>query len=197
MKKYTGENRVNLSSLANENFKEHHAQLKQDFLKSKNLNEEINLSLGEISPLVEDGDIHSFLFRQLSATIVGGGSWKATDFSDEKMLKKGMRMLENKPIYLNHDMYVGNEVGYVGKPKWTAAYKNSQGKDIPAGIDASMNVDGVLYPEIVRKLSGSVPLIKSSSVTVLFKWEASHEFASEWDFYSAIGSTANDGRMGY
>jgi hypothetical protein len=150
---------------------------------------------GDIPLEPKASDYYSFPFRQLSATIVGAGSVKATDFRNQAVLRAGMSLLENRPVYLDHVMQINNEVGFVGKPVWRNKYVNSQGITIPAGIDAPMNIDSVLYPNIVRKMNGPVPYIKSSSVTVAFEWEASHEFETPYDFYYSLGSIAEDGEM--
>lgn len=148
----------------------------------------------DIPPVPEEDDYMSFYFRQLSATIVGAGSWKATDFSNEAVLRDSMMKLLNKPAYKNHELRVDSEVGFVGEPRWTQSYIDAQGRRIPAGIDAPFVIDKVLHPDLVRKLSAKVSPIQAASVTVLFEWEASHEFERDYDFYYHLGETI-DGQM--
>ncbi len=146
----------------------------------------------DVSIEVKESDFIEFPFRHISATIVGAGGWQATDFSNEKVLKKAVPLLKGKPAYLNHDMDVGNEVGYIGNTKWSKAYINSEGFEIPAGINAPFVIDSVLEPALIRKMSGPNPYVKSASITVKFDWEASHEFNDEWDFYWSLGEMRED-----
>lgn len=193
--KVTGTNKINLFQDVNDMFIDHNKVLVSEYSKAKELkNEDIYLSLDGVSPIVKEDDMAKFPFRQLSATVVGAGTWKCTDFSNERMLKKSMSLMKGIPIYRNHEMVVGNEVGYVGEPKWTKSYTNKKGVTIPAGIDAENCFDSVLYPDLVRKMSGPNPYVKSSSVTCVFDWEASHDFEDENDFYWKLGSY-HDGEM--
>ena len=139
-------------------------------------------------------DFHFFPFRQLSATIVGGGGWKATDFSNEKVLKASAGLLEGKPAYLNHRIIVGEDVGHIGDVMFRKAYTNTNGDKIPSGIEAPFVIDKILQPKLVRKLSSPVSPIKSSSVTVFYDWEASHDFEDTNDFFWHLGEVI-DGEM--
>jgi len=137
-------------------------------------------------------DFYMFPFRHISATIVGGGSWKATDFSEGTVLKKSTSLLRDKPAYLNHIQMVGKEIGNVGETEWVPGYKNSNGDEVPGGIEAPFVIDGILNPELVRRMSSPVSPITSASVTVLFDWEASHEFEFNGDFYWHLGEIIDD-----
>ena len=139
-------------------------------------------------------DFHFFPFRQLSATIVGGGGWKATDFSNEKVLKASASLLEGKPAYLNHRIIIGEDVGHIGDVMFRKAYTNTNGDKIPSGIEAPFVIDKILQPKLVRKLSSPVSPIKSSSVTVFYDWEASHDFEDTNDFFWHLGEVI-DGEM--
>jgi hypothetical protein len=142
----------------------------------------------DLPPFPAENDYIYFPFRHLSATIVGGGSWKATDFSNEKVLKAGYKKLNGKPAYKNHWMVVGEEIGIVKDVTFTPAYTNANGEKIPAGIDGPFVIDSKLEPKLVRRMTsphGSP--IQSASVSVLFDWEASHDFENENDFYYHIG----------
>lgn len=131
-------------------------------------------------------------FRLLSATTVGAGTWKATDFSDEQMLKKSMEFLIGKPMYKDHETDLDNWIGLVRGVSWEKS-KEQNGVKVPAGINGLVAIDAKTNPKTARGvLLGS---IFSNSVTVEFKWEQSHEFENEWDFYDNIGQMGKDGKM--
>lgn len=139
-------------------------------------------------PLIpKQEDFYMFPFRHISACIVGAGGYKATDFSEGTVLKKSTYLLERKPAYLNHNQEVGKEVGVVGETEYVKAYTNENGDAVPAGIEAPFVIDGILNPDLVRKLSSPVSPIDSCSVTTLFKWEASHDFEHDGDFFWHLG----------
>lgn len=158
----------------------------------------VNKDIEDAIPKEED--FLPFPFRHLSATIVGGGSWKATEFP-EKVLKPSASKLSYKPVYVNHNLETGNVVAGIGKTKWSAAFKAKDGTEVPGGIDGPIWVDGKLHADICRKLSAfPVPHIQSVSVTVVFEWEPSHVFENRdgsedlWLFESRIGQMV-DGEM--
>lgn len=189
MIKTKGNLKINFSNRVDLDFVQHHNKLTQDLSLAKG--ESFSLSLSEINPIVAEGDFVDFPARHISATIVGANSWKATDFRNEQILKESAPLLKGVPVYLNHNLQVGQELGVVGETKFTPGYVNSSGRLIPAGIDGPLSIDKVLYPDYVRKMSGKTPSIKSVSVTVDFEWESSHEFERESDFYYHIGETIN------
>lgn len=139
-------------------------------------------------------DFYLFPFRHLSATIVGGGSYKATDFSVGSVLKKSTNLLVGKPAYKNHIQMVGEAIGHIGETEWVGQYKNSKGEVIPGGIEGPFVIDSVLHPDIVRQMLSPVSPIDSCSVTVVFEWEASHDFEHEGDFFWHLGEDV-DGSM--
>lgn len=147
----------------------------------------------DIPIIPKEGDFMLFPFRQLSATIVGGGTWKATDFSKDGVLKRGTKLLNGVPAYLNHIQMVGKEIGTIGEAEWSGPYKNSKGDQVPGGIEAPFVIDSVLEPDLCRKMSSPNSPITSCSVTVIFEWEASHEFEREGDFYWHLGEVIKDG----
>jgi len=131
-------------------------------------------------------------FRLLSATTVGGGSWKATDFSNEQVLKQSMAKLNGKPVYYDHDQDLMNWVGIIEGVKWTEA-RTENGEFIPAGIDGIISIDAKTSPKIARGVL--IGAIFSNSVTVSFDWKPSHEFESDNDFYNNMGKKGSDGNM--
>ena len=54
--------------------------------------------------LPKDVQFYKQRFRLLSATIVGGGSYKASDFSNVEMLRNSAPMLEGKPLFIDHNI---------------------------------------------------------------------------------------------
>jgi hypothetical protein len=136
-------------------------------------------------------DFFLFPFRQLSATTVGGGSYKATDFSRDGVLKRSTSKLNGKPAYLNHNQSVGQEVGVIGECEYVASYKHN-GIVIPAGVEGPFMIDSKLNPDLVRKMSSPISPIQCCSVSVIFEWEASHEFEREGDFYWHLGEIIDD-----
>jgi hypothetical protein len=145
-------------------------------------------------PLIpKQEDFFLFPFRHLSATTVGGGTYKATDFSKEGVLKKAYSLLRGKPAYMNHIQLIGQGIGTIGDTEWVPQYKNSKGDLVPGGIEGPFVIDGILHPELVRQLSAPVSPIDSCSVTVAFEWEASHEFEHDSDFFWHLGEIIKDG----
>jgi hypothetical protein len=141
-----------------------------------------------------------FVFRHLSATIVGGGSWKATEFP-ALVLKAAASLLTNKPVFVNHELEISNLVGVNGNIEFVGGYKAEDGTDIPAGLEGPIWIDGLLHQDLTRKLSAfPVPHIQSVSVTVSYNWEPSHTFKNrdgqedDWAFEMQIGSMV-DGKM--
>ena len=135
-------------------------------------------------------------FRFISATIVGGYSWKATDFSDAKVLKKSVGMLKNKIVYLDHATYtVQKNVGIIVDAFWSEGYTAADGTIVPAGIDGVIRIDAVKNSGIARDLKSDPPTIQSCSVTVVYNYEPSHTFKKQngeedpWQFEYKVGTT--------
>lgn len=150
-----------------------------------------NISKSDLFPSPEDYML--FPFRLISACVVGSGTWKSTDFTNTKVLKASVPLLTNKPAYVNHDMYVGNEIGTIGDTQWSSGYTAPDGTPVPPGIDGPYVIDSKLFPDLCRKLNAPIPAIQSSSVTVFYEWESSHDFEDAWDFYQHVGEQL-DGR---
>lgn len=148
-----------------------------------------------ISPISREEDYIGIEFRHLSETIVGAGTWKATDFTKKGVLKKGAEHFTYKPVYQNHYLEIGNQVATNGIIKYVPE-KNG----VPGGLEGPIFVDSVQRPGLLRDLTAwPVPLIQSVSVTVYFDWEPSHEFKTNgefdlWEFYERLGTTI-DGEM--
>lgn len=159
----------------------------------------------EVAPSVEGAmakpeEFMPFYFRHLSATIVGAWSWKATEFTPE-VLKKAAKLLTHKPVYVNHELEVGNIVGVNGDISFVGKSKAADGTQIPEGLEGAIWLDARLQKDLCRKLTSyPVPQIQSVSVTVTYNWVPSHEFQGrdgepdDWEFEMRIG-TLVDGKM--
>lgn len=132
-------------------------------------------------------------FRLISATTVGAGTWKATDFSNAELLKNSRNFLEGKGVYKDHETDVNNWVGVIKQVKWTESFTNSDGIQVPAGIDGILAIDTKVDIKLARGIMAGA--IYSNSVTVEFEWVMSHEFNSEQDFFNSIGKMGSDGKM--
>ena len=154
-------------------------------------------SLGEMTVpedvQVREEDLLLVPFRLISATIVGAYSWKATDFSDAKVLRNSMRKLLKKPVYTQHFADPDNAIGFVKDVVWTNAYMQN-GVEVPAGIDGVLAIDTVGDRKESLARGIQMGAIHSNSVSVEFEWKASHDFQNEYDFLDAIGSVV-DGKM--
>lgn len=145
-------------------------------------------------------DMVDIPFRVLSATIVGANSWKATDFTDENILKASMPMQNNQPIFFDHEQSIPNWLGLTVNPYWQVASSSMDGKPIPAGINATYRIDAKANPKIARGLV--LGAIGSTSTTVKFDWKPSHIFKNSDGienpsmFYDKIGTIdPTDGKM--
>lgn len=145
-------------------------------------------------------DFIPFMFRHITATIVGAGTWKATEFTPA-VLKAARKKLEFKPAYVNHEVEVSNNIGLTGQAVFTDTFTSNDGIIVPAGLDAPIWIDGKLHTDLTRKLSAyPKPHIQSVSIGVLYKWEPSHSFTDsvgnedDYAFENRIG-TMVDGKM--
>lgn len=149
-----------------------------------------NVSASDLLPKPED--FVRVPFRLLSATIVGAGTWKATDFSDVVLLKASMQKLQSKPLFFDHDQESMNWVGLIDSISWSEQSFAPDGTKVPAGIDGVLAIDAKTNPKLARGvLMGA---IFSDSVTVVFDWIPSHKGMSDSEFMGKIGSLV-DGRM--
>lgn len=152
--------------------------------------------------IAQPGDFIPFMFRHISATIVGAGTWKATEFTEASLKDAVKRKLLNmKPAYVNHELEVGNIIGVAGEAEYQPAFKDASGQQIPGGIIAPIWVDSVCHTDLCRKLTAfPVPHIQSVSITVAYEWEPSHLFETRdgdydyWAFEDKVG-TYVDGKM--
>lgn len=127
-------------------------------------------------------------FRLLSATTVGAGSWKATDFSKPGVLEASVEKLKGKPIFTDHEQDVYNCIGGVESTNW-----DSPKGDVPGGINGLLAIDAKSNPAIARNIL--MKFIYSNSVTVEFNWVPSHTFSSGQEFDRMVGTMHQDGTM--
>lgn len=164
----------------------------------------VSLSMwGSIPQYQENADRHSIEpreedfvkqpFRLLSSTIVGGGTWKATDFSRADVLKRSVNMLNGKTVYKDHVQAVDNWAGIVAGVKWSDSFTQDNGLIVPAGIDGILAIDAKTNPKLARGVK--LGAIYSNSVTIEYEWEPSHDFENERDFFYRLGEMGSDGTM--
>ena len=132
-------------------------------------------------------------YRFISKTVVGAGTWKATDFSIDDVLKKARNKLDMKSMFTDHAQYVGNEIGLVANPYWEE--ETGSGKSfVAAGISGDARIDAVSNPKLVRSLL--MGALYSASVTARFTFEPSHSFDDMYSFYNELGTiSAKDKKM--
>ena len=131
-------------------------------------------------------------FRLLSATIVGAGTWKATDFTDAKVLKASMPHLTAKPLFFDHEQDIMNWVGLIDSVKWSEGYTADDGTKVPPGIDGMLAIDAKTNPKLARGVM--MGAVFSDSVTVIFDWVPSHPTMAPEQFMQKMGAVV-DGKM--
>jgi hypothetical protein len=139
----------------------------------------------------KDEDFVYPIFRALSEVIVR--PFAPIDFGMNGVLKASMPKLVGQTIYPNHEALIGNELGSVLDVEWQDSYKSGNTK-IPAGFNARLKIDGKARPQIARGVMMDPPSIHSTSVTVEFEWEKSHNFSDE-EFYNKLGTFDEKGDL--
>jgi len=142
----------------------------------------------------KDGDFIYPVFRLLSETILSKHG-RPIDFSKKGVLKKSMNMLVGQTINIDHETALGNAIGAVKEVKWQNSYSTADGKVIPGGINGLMKIDGKSNPRIARGIMMDPPSIHSNSVSVRFKWEKSHSFENDDEFFNKLGEKGADGEL--
>lgn len=137
-------------------------------------------------------------FRLLSATIIGGGTWKATDFSNEAVLRASAPLLVGKPVHSEHWVSARSWLGKVMETVWTPRYTQN-GINVPAGIDGVLAIDTTTErgEDIAKGIA--MGAVVSNSVSIEFEWELSHPINSEDELFEMlflkIGETDENGKM--
>lgn len=142
----------------------------------------------------KDGEFVEPVFRALSEVIVHK-QWNPVDFSQNGTLKKSMSLLKGQTVNADHETAIANAMGAVKDVAWQESYKTPAGIIVPAGINAKLKIDGKSHPKTARGIMMDPPSIHSTSVTVQFLWEKSHESLSEQDFWAKLGTFDKDGKL--
>ena len=164
-----------------------HTNLQDVPHQAKVSHQEESEKLTELPPSVaaSAADFVEVTYRALSATLLAD---RPIDFSNEKMLKRSVRMLKGQTVFKDHDTSVDNWVGRVANAFW-----DEETKGIPFGINALLKLDAIKDPMTVRGVVQGV--IHSASVTVSFEWKPSHpKLMDEGTFFERMGDEV-DGEL--
>lgn len=143
----------------------------------------------------QDSEFIEPTFRALSEVIVHK-AWNPVDFSMNGVLRKSTNLLVGATVNPDHDSsMVGSALGAVSSSAWQKEYTSEEGYDIPAGIIATLKIDGKSNPRIARGIMMDPPSIHSTSVTVNFTWEKSHPQMADDEFWGKLGTFDKDGAM--
>lgn len=140
----------------------------------------------------EDEDFIYPVFRLLSEVVVNKLS-NPVDFRKAEVLKNSMTLLKGQTVYTEHEELIGNHVGVVFDVFWQDAY-TTNGVKVPAGINGVLKLDAKSNPKIARGILQDPPAIHSSSVSVMYAWEKSHDLSND-EFYSKLGTFNEKGEL--
>ena len=142
----------------------------------------------------KDGELATPLVRALSEVVVHKG-YNPVDFSQNNVLKNAVQKLVGQSVYVDHETALGNALGVVYETSWEEGYTATNGKKVPAGINARLKIDGKSNPRLVRLMNMDPPAVHSLSVTVRFKWAPSHPSIPMEEFVSKLGTYDDKGQM--
>lgn len=140
----------------------------------------------------KDNEFIEPVFRMLSNTVVQH-RWNPIEFPAD-VLKASMNKLVGLTINADHETALGNGIGSIKAVEWQEEYKIGS-LTVPAGINATLKIDGKSNPRIARGIMMDPPSIHSNSVTVFFSWLPSHPQLSQDDFYNKLGTYDSDGKL--
>lgn len=140
----------------------------------------------------EEEDFIYPVFRLLSEVVVNKLS-NPVDFRKADVLKNSMGLLKGQTVYTEHEELIGNHVGVVFDTFWQDAY-TTNGVKVPAGINGILKLDAKSNPKIARGILQDPPAIHSSSVSVMYAWEKSHDMSND-EFYSKLGTFNEKGEL--
>lgn len=132
------------------------------------------------------------VFRLLSNCIVSK-NYMPTEFPAD-VLKASMPLMVGQTVNCDHETNIGNAIGTVKEVFWQEAY-TVDGKEIPAGMNGVLKIDGKANPRIARGINMDPPSIHSNSVTVQFEWKPSHNFDDPYEFWDKLGTYDDKGEM--
>jgi hypothetical protein len=141
----------------------------------------------------KDDEFIEPVFRMLS-NITVHASHNPIHFPSDA-LKKSMYKLIGQTVNIDHEMAVGNAIGSVKSVEWQNEYSTKDGIKIPAGINATLRIDGKSNPRIARGIMMDPPSIHANSVTVNFAWKKSHEEMNDEDFRAKLGTFDDKGKL--
>lgn len=141
----------------------------------------------------QDEEFIEPVFRMLSNVTVNA-RFNPVHFPAE-VLKAGMGKLIGQTVNIDHEMAVGNAIGAVKAVEWQNSYTTKEGLKVPAGINATLRIDGKSNPRIARGIMMEPPSIHANSVTVSFAWKKSHPDLSDEDFFSKVGTFDDKGKL--
>jgi len=150
-----------------------------------------DVEAGDLTP--KDDEFIYPTFRALSNTTVHPKMNPI--FFSEEILKRAQYKLVGQTVNADHEVAVGNAIGSVSAIQWQAAYKTKDGIKVPAGINATLKIDGKSNPRIARAINMEPPSIHSTSVTVTFAWEKSHPTMSDEEFWNKLGTFDKEGKV--
>lgn len=150
-----------------------------------------DLKVEDLQP--KDNEFIQPVFRALSEVIVHK-NFNPVDFGVGNILKKSLSLLKGQTINADHETAIGNALGAVVDTFWEQSYKTKNGVLVPAGINAKLKIDGKSHPRIARAVMMDPPAIHSTSVTVQFMWDKSHDLPAD-EFFSKLGTMDKDGKM--
>jgi hypothetical protein len=145
----------------------------------------------DLSP--KDEEFIEPVFRMLSNVTVNARSNPI--YFPSEVLKKTMYKLIGQTVNVDHEMALGNAIGTVKSVEWQNSYTTKDGIKVPAGINATLKIDGKSNPRIARGIMMDPPSIHSNSVTVTFAFAKSHPNMSDDEFWSKIGTYDEKGNF--
>ena len=150
-----------------------------------------DVTASDLSP--KDEEFIEPVFRMLSNVTVNAKSNPI--YFPSEVLKKTMYKLIGQTVNVDHEMALGNAIGTVKSVEWQNSYTTKDGIKVPAGINATLKIDGKSNPRIARGIMMDPPSIHSNSVTVTFAFAKSHPNMSDDEFWSKIGTFDEKGNF--
>lgn len=146
-------------------------------------NQNINIEADENTAIPLESQMVSREFRALSADLLQS---RGLDFRSPGVLNEGVKLLEGKPVFPNHNFWdINNTLGVVAKTYWDSTGANSEG--VP-GINCEIKIDALMNIRIARGLMMQPPSINRMSLTILFEFEYSHpKLVDDHNFWRMIG----------
>jgi len=125
-------------------------------------------------------------FRFLSATIIEGHELEIS----EKVLKKAVKLWDNKPVQVDHLFNIEDNIGITSNPIW-------DGESEPPGVNGWLHINKIRDAEKGQAVSQGLKMgtVESTSVWFWFDWEPSHPDLDEAVFWEMLGQEVNSRRV--